>query len=65
MGFLFRKSIKLLPGVRINPAAKGRLEYVPELSDDRPYSQEGEVITRPFLVDSVSKAEFSCGLSRS
>jgi hypothetical protein len=42
----------------VHPAAKGRLAYLAEVVDDSGVCpQENEVITRPFLVDPVSRAE--------
>lgn len=41
----------------VHPAALGRLEYLDFISDDgQPCPQEGEIITRSFLVDPISKA---------
>ena len=39
----------------VHPAVQGRLEYISGV-DDQPCPKEGEVITRSFLVDPVSKA---------
>jgi hypothetical protein len=40
----------------VHPAAQERLEYLDFISDNQPCPREGDVITRPFLVDPISKA---------
>lgn len=47
------------PAVRwaVHPADQGRIEYIDGLWSGHTVPKEGEVITRPFLVDPVSKAE--------
>lgn len=40
----------------VHPMANGRLEYIAGVVDDQACPQESEVITRPFLVDPISKA---------
>lgn len=54
--------MKILPAgtvVRwaVHPSDQGRLAYIDGLWDGHTLPQENEVITRPFLVDPVSKAE--------
>jgi len=41
----------------VHPDAKDRLVLIEGVIDNQPCPQENEVITRPFLVDPVSKAE--------
>lgn len=55
--------MKLLPANTVmrwavHPADQGRIEYIDGLWEGHnTVPHEGEVITRPFLVDPVSKAE--------
>ncbi|WP_294261544.1 hypothetical protein [uncultured Comamonas sp.] len=41
----------------VHPADQGRITYIDGLQDKATLPYENEVITRPFLVDPVSKAE--------
>lgn len=41
----------------VHPSDQGRLTYIDGLWDGHTLPHENEVITRPFLVDPVSKAE--------
>lgn len=55
------RMIKLIPpGTKVrwavHPADQGRLTYIDGLWDGHTVPHEGEVITRPFLVDPVSRS---------